>query len=205
MDIVLPGVILYGDGNFQFTAVTTDFYENFVVGDFDGDGIPDIATGSGVLFGQGNRSFTAPMGLCPLPDSAPPFPTQVVADINGDGMDDLVLGDFGPAIFLSTGRQGFAIDQELIVQGYYPTVSSVAVADFNSDGRLDIAVGMLSPEDVLIFTNDGTGKYELTSYATGVGSLGSITADLSHRGNPDLAILNYYTYSPPTVTVLLHK
>lgn len=205
VDIVLPGLILYGDGNFNFTAVTWDFYENFVVGDFDGDGIPDIATGSGILFGQGNRTFTAPMGSSPLPDNAPPFPTQVVADINGDGMDDLILGDSGPAIYLSMGRQGFELDQVLIVQGYYPTVSSVAVADFNSDGRLDIAVGMLSPEDALIFTNDGTGKYQLTSYAIGVGSLASIAADLSHDGKPDLATLDYYTYVPPTITVLVHK
>lgn len=205
VDIVLPGVILYGDGNFQFTAVTTDFYENFVVGDFDGDGIPDIATGSGILFGQGNRTFTAPTGSSPLPSSAPPFPTQVVADINGDGKDDLVLGDSGPAIFLSLGRQGFAVDQVLIAQGYSVTVSSVVVADFNLDGRPDIAVGMLSPEDALIFTNDGTGKYQLTSYATGVGSLDSLATDLSHAGKPDLATVNYYTYSPTTLTVLLHK
>ena len=205
MDIVLPGVILYGDGNFNFTAVTWDFYENFAVGDFDGDGLPDIATGSGILFGQGNRTFTAAMGSSPLPNSAPPFPTQVVADINGDGKDDLVLADSGPAIYLSMGRQGFELDQELIVQAYAPVISSAAIADFNGDGLLDIAVGLLSPEEALIFTNDGTGKYQLTSYATGVGSLASIAADLSHDGKPDLATLDYYTYVPPTVTVLLHK
>jgi hypothetical protein len=205
MDIVLPGIILYGDGNFNFTSVTWDFYENFIVGDFDGDGIPDIATGSGILFGQEGRTFTAPMGSSPLPSSYPPFPTQVVADINGDGMDDLVLGDSGPAIYLSMGRQGFALDQVLIAQGYAVVVSSVAVADFNSDGRLDIAVGMLSPEDALIFTNDGTGKYQLTSYATGVGSLASIAANLSHKGMSDLATLDYYTYVPTTITVLLQK
>jgi hypothetical protein len=203
MDIVLPGAILYGAGKFQFTAVTTDFYENFLVGDFDGDGIPDIATGSGILFGEGNRAFTAPMGSSPLPDSASPFPTQVVADINGDGMDDLILGDSGPAIFLSTGRQGFAIDQVLNVQG--SGASSVTVADFNSDGRLDIAVGMLSPEDALIFTNDGTGKYQMTSFAIGVGSIDAIAADLSHDGKPDLATLDFFTFVPPTITVLLHK
>jgi hypothetical protein len=64
---------------------------------------------------------------------------------------------------------------------------------------------MLSPEEALIFTKDGTGKYQLTSYATGVGSLASIAADLSHDEKPDLATLDYYTYVPATVTVLLHK
>lgn len=205
MDIILPGVILYGDGNFNFTAVPISFYENFAVGDFDGDGLPDIATGSGILFGQGNRTFTAPMGISPMPNSAPAFPTQVVADVNGDGMDDLILGDFGPVIYLSTGRQGFVLDQSLIVHGYAPVVSAVSVADFNSDGHLDIAVGMLSPEDVVIFTNDGTGKYQVTSYAIGVGSWDSIATDLSHDGKPDLATLDYYIYTPANITVLLHK
>lgn len=82
-------------------------HANFAVGDFDRDGIPDIATPSGVMFGQGNRAFTVPTGIVPLPDDPPPFPTQVVADMNGDGMDDLVLGDSGFGIYLSVGRQGF--------------------------------------------------------------------------------------------------
>lgn len=205
MDIVLPGVILYGDGQFNFTAVTWDFYENFVVGDFDGDGLPDIATGSGILFGQGNRTFTAPTGSSPLPDSSPPFPTQVVGDINGDGKDDLLLAGGDPVIYLSMGRQGFELDQALIVQGYAPGVSSAVLADFNGDGLLDIAIGLTSPEDLLIFTNDGTGKYELTSYATGIGSLQLVAADLANNGKIDIAALDYYTYVPPTVTVFLHK
>jgi len=206
IDIVLPGVIFYGKGNFQFEAVAIPYYANFAVGDFDGDGIPDIATPSGVMFGQGNRTFTAPMGIVPLPDDPPPFPTQVVADMNGDGMDDLVLADSGFAICLSVGRQGFVPSQALLVNGYDASITSLVVADFNGDGLLDIAAGMIGADDVVLFTNDGTGKYEITSYAIGVYGVYSISAALNLDGKPDLAFLNYYTdYKPPTVTVLLHK
>lgn len=179
--------------------MTWNFYENFVVGDFDGDGIPDIATGSGILFGQGNRTFTAPMGSSEIPSSS--APPEIVADINGDGKDDLLLAGEIPAIYLSLGRQGLVLDQELMVQGYAPLVTSAAVADFNGDGLLDIAIGLTTPEDVLIFTNDGTGKYQLTSYATGLSPLPtqSIAADLSHDGKTDLAV------GPSPITVLLRK
>src|ERR1700683_3428204 len=206
IDIVLPGVILYGKGNFQFDAETIPFYQNFAVGDFDGDGIPDIATGSGIMFGEGNRNFTGPMGVCPLPDNPPAFPSEVVADINGDGKDDLLLGESGPAIYLSMGRQDFELDQVLIVYGYAGLPTSVTVADFNRDGLLDLAVGMLGGDDVTIFTNDGTGKYETTSYAIGIDSVASVTAHFNADGTPDLAFRAFVTdFVPPTVTVLLHQ
>jgi hypothetical protein len=55
--------------------------------------------------------------------------------------------------------------------GLLPIGERRSCADFNGDGLLDIAVGCTSSEDLLIFTRDGTGKYQLTSYATGVGSI----------------------------------
>ena len=206
MDIVLPGAILYGKGNFQFDVVSIPLYQNFAVGDFDGDGIPDIATGSGVMFGQGNRTFTSPMGSSPLPDNPPAFPTEVVADINRDGMDDLVIGESGPAIYLSVGRQGFVLDQLLMINGYAVSASSVAVADLNEDGLPDLAVGMLGGDDIVLFTNDGTGKYEVTSYAIGLYSVCTLAGDFNHDGKPDLAFLTYTQIDKPnSVTMLLHQ
>ncbi len=207
IDIVLPGTILYGKGNFQFEAATIPLYQNFAVGDFDGDGIPDIATPSGVMFGEGNRNFTAPMGACPLGNNPPVFPTEVVVDINGDGKDDLVFGEAGPAIYLSMGRRGFELDQVLVLSGGdRVSPSSLAVADLNGDGLLDLAVGMMGADDLTIFTNDGTGKYKVTTYAVGINSVDSVSADFNADGKPDLAFRGYdLDFEPPTVTVLLHQ
>jgi len=204
-DIVLPGAILYGKGNFQFASVPIQFFENFVVGDFDGDGTPDIATSSGTMFGLGNRTFTAPMGATPLPDQAG-YP-QVAADINGDGIDDLVLGVSDVEIYLSTGRSGFEFDQSLLISGDAVYLGSLSIADFNGDGLLDIAAGNDgSGEDIVLFTNDGTGKYQVTSYAIGVESVFSIASDFNDDGKPDLALRGFYLdFVPPTVTLLTHQ
>jgi len=109
-------------------------------------------------------------------------------------------------IYIGMGRQGLAGDQALFINGYSPSISSLSVGDFNGDGLLDIAVGQLGGDDVTLFTNDGTGKYQITTYAIGANSVFSITADLNHDGKPDLAFLNFgYTFKRPTVTVLLHQ
>jgi hypothetical protein len=199
LDIILPGEILYGRGNFQFDVVNMQFYQNFLIGDFDGDGIPDIATSSGILFGLGNRSFTIPTGSSPLGTYSTPFPTQVVADLNGDGKDDVILGS---DIFLSAGRQGLFVDQALMVNGYAPTITTISVADFNGDGLLDLAVGMIGGDDLILFTNDGTGKYQVTTYAVGVNAVSSVAADLNHDGKPDIALQGY---NQGPIAVLFHK
>jgi hypothetical protein len=61
-------------------------------------------------------------------------------------------------VYIGVGRPGFVADQELMVNGYGVSISSITVADFNGDGLLDIAVGMLGGDDVVLFTNDVTGK-----------------------------------------------
>jgi hypothetical protein len=94
----------------------------------------------------------------------------------------------------------------LMVNGYAVIISSLTVADFNADGLLDVVVGIIGGDDVVLFTNDGTGKYQVTSYAIGLNSVYAIAGDFNHDGKPDLAFLTYnLLFKPTTVTLLLHK
>jgi len=208
-DIVLSGAILYGIGNLQFTSVPLQVTPNqrFLVGDFDGDGIPDIATPDGILFGQGNRSFTAAMGSVPACWSGYLL-DPAVGDLNGDGKDDIVCGTQSAGsvqIYVGAGRSGFAQGPVLAFPGI-STGNTVSIGDFNGHGRLDIAVGTLGGDDVVLFTNSGNGEYQISSYAIGVSPIQSIVGDFNNDGTPDLAFLNYgYNYKPPAIEVLLHK
>ncbi len=208
-DIVIPGAILYGTGNLQFNSVplpgTLD--QRFLVGDVDGDGIPDIVTSSGVLFGQGNRTFTAATGSVPACWSGY-LQNPAIGDLNGDGKMDIVCGTTSAELvelYIAAGRSGFTQYQVLIIPGG-SIVNTVSLGDFNGDGRLDIAVGTLGGDDAVIFSNNGNGEYQISSYVIGVSPIQSIVGDFNKDGTPDLAFMNYgYDFKLPAVEVLLHK
>ena len=70
-----------------------------VVGDFNGDGVPDLATANyngnnvTVLLGNGAGGFTPAMGS-PFPSGTSPT-SLVVGDFNGDGVQDLATANYG--------------------------------------------------------------------------------------------------------------
>lgn len=80
-------------GTFEFVAV--DNPVSVAVGDFDGDGIPDLVTANAgsdnvsVLLGNGNGSFQAAQNF-----AAGDGPVSTaVGDFNGDGIRDLVTAN----------------------------------------------------------------------------------------------------------------
>ena len=177
--------VLLGDGNGRFTnapgspfPVGNVFCLGIVAGDFNGDGLPDIAVVNvgqagapgavTILLGDGNGGFTT-AGSYPVGDSAYYL---AVGDLNGDGNPDLAVANFGAnfgdgnvTVLLGDGKGGFyPAAGSPVNRGSNPL--TLALGDFNGDGKLDLAVtneligsaGVL-PGTVSILLGDGNGGF----------------------------------------------
>jgi hypothetical protein len=209
----LGSVALIGaglDGYQPFGLITTGAKSgpnDLVVGDFNGDGIPDLvapdsATGTVAVFlGKGDGTFQAAKFASTGQDTMPL--ALAVGDFNGDGKLDLAvaLGNQGAiAILLGNGDGSF--QQPLVVPTagsglYYPV--ALTVGDFNHDGRLDIATADNSVgASVLLGNGDGTFQpYKLLGSSSGPTWIAA--GDFNGDGNLDLAV----TTSADTVDISL--
>jgi hypothetical protein len=188
-----------GDGTFQsarnFPAGTQP--TSVAVADFNGDGIPDLVTGSLLLLGNGDGTFR------PAVPYGGGGGAVTVADFNGDGIPDLAVNNLGRgtvSILLGNGDSSFRAAGNFAAG---PEPLSVAVGDFNGDGIADLVVGQdySFPVAVLVGNGDGTFQAPL-SYEAGAYPHFVAVGDFNGDGSPDVAVANDLTTG--TVTVLLN-
>jgi hypothetical protein len=117
-----------------------------VAGDFNGDGVPDLAitdlNGANVtvLLGNGSGGFRQAPGS-PFAVGRGPY-SVAVGDFNGDSYQDLAVANFADGtvtVLLGNGTGAFAPAAGSPF-GVGAVPYSVAVGDFNSDGIQDLAV-----------------------------------------------------------------
>jgi hypothetical protein len=185
---------LSGQPNLSFVAT----------GDFNNDGIPDIAicyqVSSGtiaVYLGRGDGSFQSGVSY-----DAGSYPaTMVVADVNGDGNQDVITSNImanNVNILLGNGDGTFQTATTAST-GNAPIFT--AVGDFNGDGWIDLAVANVFDNTVSILLGNGDGTFQTqATYGTGSGPNGVVAGDFNQDGNLDLATSNG---NDGTVSILL--
>jgi hypothetical protein len=167
---------------------------SLVVGDFNEDGIPDLAAAASggneaaELTGNGDGTF----------QDATFFPTGntpssiATADLNRDGHLDLVTADAASnsvSILLGKGDGTFQAATHVAV-GANP--QAVVIADFNNDGIPDLAVANADSNTISILIGRGDGTFEAAApLAAGSSPRALVAADLNGDGLPDLAVANF--------------
>lgn len=187
---------------------------SLAIGEFGGDARPDLAVASNsgtnlsaqasVILGLADNRFGPPhLGDTDM-DATPDFTTTSIriADMNGDGLLDLVAGtgDGRIAIWLATAAGTYASNPSLFVLGNesggnaFSSVSDIAVANFDGATGNDLAVlctdTVTFNRFVRFFVSNGANPPVFSepagsAIATSGGSQLSL-ADLNGDANPDL-------------------
>ena len=217
-DGVVSVLLGNGDGTFQHALTYgsgAPVGAHVAVADVDGDGKPDlIATsyqgqtnGDGtvaVLFGNGDGTFQLPV----LYDSGAPGANAVtVADVNGDGVLDLLVAN-GCFSNCAGGLQTLTILSVLLGNGdgtFQPALTYatgaktsgwISVADLTGDGRLDAVLSSLNigsasgTVSILLGVGNGTFEPAVTYDSGGYAAPELALADLNANGRLDIVVDN---------------
>ena len=164
------------------------------VGDFNGDGIPDLVVVSAtsqrltVLQGNGNGTFTA--GTQHFSAGSAPV-RLAVADFNGDGKIDVAVvnrSSNNVSVLLGNGNLTF---QHAVNYPVGTLPFAVVVGDFNGDGIADLAVSNAGSNNVTILLGKGGGTFQPgVSYPVGTSPSYLAIADFNGDHKPDLVVAN---------------
>ncbi len=165
-----------------------------VAGDFNHDGIPDLAvlnfTNSGkirVLLGDGDGTFAAATSY-----AVGAYPVALAtADLNGDGNLDLVCANkTAGTLSVLLGNANGTFQFRSVLPGLGNSLFNfVAVADFNRDGVPDLIAPDSANNVVVVWLGNGDGTFAApVPYLVGAEPFAVAVGDFNNDGIPDLAV-----------------
>jgi FG-GAP-like repeat len=196
-----------GDGTFAPTReieVGTGIAE-IAVGDFDRDGIKDLAIAGDRaqlyrLRGVGDGTFVQQPTITLVANNFAVDGSDVdVADFNGDSIEDLVVAiatnGSRTAVLIGNGSGGFGSPLILTDPGLN-VPQFVAVGDYNLDGFQDLAMAMANGNSGLMQTRNGNGdgtfqgpvNHQVPPNQSSIGGVSIISARLNSDNRSDIAL-----------------
>lgn len=198
---------------FNNASFSTGLRPSWVMtGDFNKDGIADIATANqcgsdptcltagsvSILLGNPDGTFQTAVDYATGSGSLPRF--GMVGDFNGDGITDIAVANLGAntiSILLGKGDGTFQPHVDYAV-GSSPL--SIAAGDFNGDGKIDLAVANSGSNSISILLGNGDGTFQThVDFATNFAPQSLATADFNGDGHLDLVVADL------NISVLLGK
>jgi hypothetical protein len=195
--------ITLGDGHGNFEAVTSPsagLYPDvgIAAADINGHGHTDLAVVNAgliandtwahevaILGGNGDGTFQPPVAV-----QVGVVPQHItIADVNGDGIPDMIVTDNGPpaGLWVLLGQGGGTFKPPV----YYaaPWLAAIVVKDVNGDGVPDLIGLSTAAAKVVVWLGNGDGTFQAAhGYAAGVSPAYLATGDFNGHGKVDIAV-----------------